>query len=178
MKTLLLGSPLLLGVSSQYESWSCNHFAYYTVNQCYQYSPPYQVMYECNGTDQMISYHYTDGSCGTSDPQHDTVSIYDESSDTTDLFKCDQVEPCDYAIIRYYVDEDCEDDDSYFDLARILHECYAGDTTSLMFSCSSGNVLTLREFSDENDCTGSYQTINYDYDEETDGIEGCYEVCI
>ena len=122
----------------------------------------------------MIFYGYTNGSCGTG-AQPDNIIVFNESSDTSDFFQCDQSAACDYAVIRNYFDEDCTGD-SYFDVPWIVGQCYSGVSTSLEYECAGDSIFTVISYSSETDCTGGSASANIDYDDYSETQSGCYEV--
>ena len=174
---LLIFVCYVLSVSAQWADWSCNHYSSYAVDLCYQYSYSYQYLFSCNGTDQITWYQYTDNSCGTDESDPWIAITYDESSDTSDLFQCDQSQACDYAIVRIYDDEDCSND-TYSDGPVVTSQCYTGTSYSYKVSCTGVNELTVQTFTDEGNCTGSSQIVTTDYDTYSESVAGCYEVCM
>ena len=155
--------------------WECNHYSFYTTGVCYNFfSTQYYV--ECNGTDKLSFYQFSDGSCGTNSASPSYVITYDESSDTEDLFECDNDDPCEYIIVRYYDDEDCSGD-SIADGPLIPGVCYESSTSSYGIVCE-GSELTVVTFPDEGDCTGDAVASTIDYEDYSDDLDGCYEVCI
>ena len=171
MKCFGLTSLLVLGVSGQYD-WTCNHWSRFTIDYCYQYSTTYQYLLECNTTDSLILSQYTDGSCGETDADPYVEIAYWEISDTTNLWQCDQSAPCDYAILRYYTDEDCSGD-TYSDDPFITGQCYSDTSTSFEVSCSS-DTLTVKTYTSQGDCTGSSVSVTVDYADYNDDVTGCY----
>ena len=175
MKFLLLLALIgVVVVNGQFSDWTCNHWSFYTVDLCYQFSTSFQYLFVCNGTDSITFYSYTDGSCGDTDSTAWTTSTYDESSDTTDLFACDQSSACDTAIIRYYADEECTGD-SYFDTPYISGQCYSGSSTSSEVSCS-GDKFTIKTYTGAGDCTGSSVSVTVNYADYSDTYAGCWAV--
>ena len=167
----------ILRISSGQYDWECNHLSFYTVDVCYQYSTSYQYLFECNTTNSMVFSQYSDGSCGETDAESIYSVTYWESSDTYDLFQCDQDAACDYAVLRYYADEDCSGD-SYWDRSLwVTGQCYPSshDSTSQIISCGP-DTITVEAFSTATDCTGSSTTITSSYEEYSASITGCYQV--
>ena len=155
--------------------WDCNYYSSYTTGVCYNLYTS-QYYFECNGTDKLSFYIYSDGSCGTNSASPSFVITYDESSDTADLFECDNDDPCEYIILRYYDDEDCSGD-SYADGGLIPGVCYSLSSTSYGVACK-GSELTVVTFTDEDDCTGDAVASTIDYEDYNDDFSGCYEVCM
>ena len=177
MITVLVHSLLLLSVTAQY-TWDCNHYSAYTVDTCYQYSSSYQYFFECNGTDAIILYQYTDNSCGAESPSYHVRHTYSEDSDSSNLFQCDQGTACDSAILRYYYDSDCSGD-SYIDVPYIIGQCYTSSSSSFQVHCPGDDLLTIVTYSSSGDCTGTSLSATVDYEEYSDSVSGCYnyEVC-
>ena len=175
MKSFVASSLFLLGASAQF-SFDCNHWSTYTVDVCYQYSLGYQYYFECNGTDAVILYSYTDGSCGTNAAEPNIKIRYDEDSDSTDLFQCDQGEACEYAILRTYSGGDCSGD-SYLDGPLIVGQCYTSSSTSFEMLCLGDGLLQTVVYSSSGDCTGAATSVTVDYSDYSDSSI-CYEVCI
>ena len=173
MKSAVLSSLLVLGASAQYE-WTCNHWSAYTVDVCYQYSTSYQYLFECNTTDSLVLSQFSDGSCGETDADPWYSITYWESSDTTDLFQCDQSAACDYAILRYYTDDECSGD-TYSDGPFVTGQCYEGSSTSFEVSCGT-DKLTVKSYTTAGDCTGSSVSATVNYASYNDDISGCYMV--
>ena len=175
MKSFVASSLFLLGASAQY-TFDCNHWSAYTVDVCYEYSSAYQYYFECNGTDALIFYTYSDGSCGTDSGDAWLKIRYEEDSDSTDLFQCDQGEACQYAILRYYSDGDCSGD-TFTDGPLIVGQCYEGSSTSYELLCLGDDLLQYVQYSSSGDCTGVATTVTVDYSDYSDSSSYCYEVC-
>ena len=103
-----------------------------------------QYDWDCNTTNSMVFTQYSDGSCGQTNADPIYSITYWESSDTYDLFQCDQDTACDYAVLRYYADEDCSDDlhcdrNSYVFKTTACDSSTSGSGTSGSGSTSDGN---------------------------------------
>ena len=173
---LLAGvSASVVSVSGQYyDAWDCNHYSSYTVDLCYGVTSSYEYLATCNGTTSIVWAAYSDNTCGDTDAEPWLSVTYHESSDTLDVFACDQTDACDYVIIRLYGDDDCSGS-SYVDVPYITGQCYQWSSSlSYEYSCS-GNKFTSNTYSSE-DCSGSSVTVSIDYTEYNDDISGCYEV--
>ena len=164
----------ILHLSSGQYDWDCNHLGVYTVDVCYQFSTSFQYLFKCNTTDSMVFTQYSDGSCGETDAESIYSVTYWESTDTYDLFQCDQDTACDYVILRYYEDEDCSGD-SYWDNPFVTGQCYSSSSTSFTMSCGAV-TLTIETYTTATDCTGSSVTSTSNYEEYTESITGCYQV--
>ena len=164
---------LIVSASAQY-NWNCNHWSAYTVDVCYQYSSTYQYLYQCNTTDSMVLLQYTGGTCGETDADAFYSVTYKESSDTSDIFQCDQSGQCNYAILRYYTDEDCSGD-TYLDGPFVTGQCYTSSATSFQVSCGT-DTLTVETYLTAGNCTGSSVSSTINYADYSEGRTGCYQV--
>ena len=174
MKSFVASALLFSGVAFGQYDWDCNHYSLYTTDVCYQYSSSYQYYFECNGTDSISWYDYTDGSCGETDETIYATYTYSGTSST--LWQCDQSSACDYFVLRYYSDAECSGD-SYYDSPYISGQCYEiSSASSYMYSCS-GSKFTWEVFS-SSDCSGSSSSTSFTInDAYNDNFSGCYMVC-
>ena len=146
------------------------------MGDCYRYSASYEYYFECNGTNSVIVYQFTDGSCNTEDQSAYYSYTYDDSSDTSGIFQCDQQESCKAAILRYYYDDDCNGE-SYYDYPFITTECYSSSTTSYELGCD-GDTLSVASYSSSDDCKGDATTASLTFDSSySESFTGCYKVC-
>ena len=185
MKFAAFGLTLLATTSAQYDEWDCNHYGAFPTGSCYSYSSSYTYLFECDGTDALTFYQFTDDSCGTSSAsaalEYTYTSddlIYNSSNGSVSsagLFKCDQPAPCIAATLRYYYDEDCSGD-SYLDSPFVLGECYQSSGFSYTISCE-GDELTIESYTSSGVCSGSSSSTTVAYDDAySDSVTGCYEV--
>ena len=178
MKRLLTSSFLILSAFAQYEDFTCNTYSGIPTGVCWQATESLQYYIECDGTDAVIYNIYDDESCGTSsDPSISYTISADDFNSSYIPFNCDNDddEICDYAILRYYTDDDCTGD--YFDGPLVMNQCYTpSSNASWKYSCS-GNTLTSTAYT-SGDCTGTSYTVSINYEDFSDSVSGCYEVCI
>ena len=146
---------------AQYANWTCNHWSAYTTGVCYQESADVHYFLECNGTDAMNIYVFTNTTCNADVTDSAFVVTYKEADDDSDLLECGKEEACNYTIIRNFDNETC-DGDSYFDNPYITQECYTS-TDSYRLGCH-GITLEIETFPNSRDCTGSSEIVQAKYD--------------
>ena len=160
--------------SPRYDGWDCNHFRHFALDVCYQQSSTSQYLYQCSGTNSVVSFHFTDGSCGENEAVPSDSTTYNNTYSS--LFNCAASSACDYMILKYYYNDDCTG--TYIDSSSITGECYNRTTSSTKYGCSGDNYMATEYPFD--DCTGNpILSVNLTIDDDyNDNLNGCYDVCI
>ena len=169
MNCLITSSILVLTSFAQNinQDWTCNNYNTYPVDICWRFNNGYTYYYECDGTDSITVYQFSDQSCGTSDPTPDSQVTYSkDDANNTNYFSCSESASCSYGVVTIYDDDDCTGD-SYYQVVYVTDQCaYGSSSSSIDFECS-GSVLTTTTYSDGN-CDSFSSSYSTDYDSSTD----------
>ena len=158
----------LASVNGQTFDWNCNNLLNIrAVDYCYYLNETASFEYTCVSDDQMIVSVYDDTTCNGN-------VIFQDSTNDTSTFTCDQSEACSSVTFYYYLGN-CTGSLASFPFTYFTDVCYYGSSASISYSCDYGEYTTYSYYQYGN-CTGLYTNVTVsDFDVTIGG--SCAVVC-